>query len=54
MDKASQWAAVEAGVPYDSILGHVFFLIYINDLTNGLKCDVILFVDDTSIFRQLS
>ena len=27
-----------------------FFLVYINDLTAGLKCDVKLFADDTSPF----
>ena len=27
------------------------FLIYINDLTDDLKCNIKLFADDTSIFR---
>ena len=31
-------------------MGPLFFLIYINDLTDELKCDVKLFADDTSIF----
>ena len=30
--------------------GHLFFLIYINDLTTDVKCNVKLFTDDTSIF----
>ena len=33
-----------------SILGPLFFLVYINDLTVGLKCNVKLFADDTSLF----
>ena len=41
---------ISAGVPQGFILGPLFFLVYINDLTADLKCNVKLFGDDTSLF----
>ena len=39
-----------AGVPKGSILEPLFFLIYINDLSDNLSSNPKLFVDDTSLF----
>ena len=49
--QAFSWADVKAGVPQRSIRGPLFFLIYINDLTENLKSTVKLFADDKSIFH---
>ena len=46
----SSWTNVQAGVPQGSILGLLFFLIYINDLSDGLTSNPKLFADDTSLF----
>ena len=44
-------ANIRCGVPQGSILGSLFFLIYINDIINVSKIlDSILFADDTNIF----
>ena len=48
--RSSEWATVSAGVPQGSVLGPLFFLIYINDLTENVACGVKLFADDTSLF----
>ena len=48
--QTSSWADVNAGVPEGSILGPLLFLIYINDLADGLSSNAKLFADDTSLF----
>ena len=48
--KASQWGDIEAGVPQGYVLGPLLFLIYINDLENGIKSKIKFFADDTSLF----
>ena len=48
--QSSNWGDISAGVPQGSILGPLFFLVYINDLTADLKCIFKLFADDTSLF----
>ena len=50
----SSWENVNAGVPQGSILGPLLFLIYINDLSNGVSSSYKLFVDDTSLFSVVN
>ena len=44
--QSSSWADVNAGVPEVSILGPLLFLIYINDLSDGLKSECKVFAND--------
>ena len=48
--QTSEWGKINAGVPQGSILGLLFFLIYINDLTDGTSSIVKRFADGTSLF----
>ena len=43
-----------AGVSQGSILGQFIFLIYINDLPNGLESSFKLFADDSSLFSTVN
>ena len=46
----SSWVDIRFGAPQCSILWPLLFLIYINDLSVGLKSECKLFADDTSLF----
>ena len=51
----SSWENVNAGIPQGSILGPLLFLIYINNLSNGVSSsDCKLFADDTSLFSVVN
>ena len=49
--QSSSWADVKVGVPQGSILAPLFFLIYINDLSENLKSTVEFSASDTSIIH---
>ena len=52
--KNSDWERTRVGVPQESILGLLVFLIFINDLATDIISNVKLFVDDVSLFSIVS
>ena len=55
-NKFSKWDKINIDVPQESILGALFFLIYINDLPSVIpytvtnkNSSIVLFADDTSV-----
>ena len=50
----SGWENIYSGVPQGSVLGPLLFLVYINDLTDGIKSKIKLFADDSSLFAVVN
>ena len=48
-----EWASIKAGVRQGSILGPLLFLIYINNISDGIISDENHFADDTSNFSTV-
>ena len=47
---SSSWGNIQAGVPQGSVLGPLLFLVYINDITDVVNCNLKMFADDTCLY----
>ena len=51
--QTSEWRKIMSGIPQGSVLGPLLFLIYINDLLDGISSLCKIFADDTSLFSKV-
>ena len=51
--KISSWRPILASDPENSVLEPLLFLVYNNDLPNGLKTNAEVFADDSSLFTTV-
>ena len=52
--ETSKWHPVISGVPQGTVLGPLLFLIYINDIVEGLQCNIRLFADDAILYTTVA
>ena len=52
-DEKSEWREVKNGVPQGSALAPIMFLIYVNDMTEGVSSYICLFADDVKLLRKI-
>ena len=51
-NRVSKFANISCGVPQGSILGPLLFLIYVNDMSQAIECDLYLYADDSCLLFQ--
>ena len=50
----SDWVDIFSGVPRESVLGPILFLVYVNDLPDSVLSNLYIFSDDTKLHRAIT
>ena len=51
--KCSGWSEVSSGVPQGPVLGPILFVIFINDIEDGICGNILKFADETKLFCKV-
>ena len=49
----SDWAPVMSVVPQGTVLGPLFFSLYINDISSDIESEIRIFADDCVCYREI-
>ena len=50
----SDWVNITSGVPQGSVLGPTLFIIFVNDMPDVIKSMLLMFADDTKLYRTIT
>ena len=49
----SRWCRVISGIPQGPILGPLLLIMYINDLSENIHCNIKQYADDTKLYTTV-
>ena len=52
--RQSAWLNIPSGVPRGMVATPLLFLLYINDITEGITSTIRLFADDCTLYRKIN